>query len=56
VEVGVEEEEDGRLVMPGNMTLVYLTLSCAYHTHTYTQYIVAIATFPGPPCILSKNT
>ena len=32
VEVGVEEE-DGRLVMPGNMTLVHLTLSCAYHTH-----------------------
>lgn len=56
VEVGVEEETDGRLVMPGNMTLVYLTLSCAYHTQTHTN-IVAVATFLCSPCILSnKNT
>ena len=38
VEVGVEEEKDGRLVMPGNMTLIYLTLSCAYHTHQHCSH------------------
>lgn len=45
VEVGVEEE-DGRLVMPGNMALVHLTLSCAYCT----PIIVA---YPGSLCILN---
>lgn len=28
VEVMVEEEEGGRLMMPGNMALVHLTLAC----------------------------
>jgi len=35
VEVMVEEEEGGRLMMPGNMVLVHLTLACeCLYTHT----------------------